>query len=527
MFATVFHMLLQRSFDDLGVPLSEVTFCVLDLETTGGSPADSEITEVGAIKVRRGESVGTFQTLVNPQQPVPAFIRLLTGISDGMLIEAPDISAVLPNLLEFVRDTVIVAHNARFDISFVNAALVRADYEPLGNRVVDTARLASKILAGEVPNCRLETLARYLRFAHKPCHRAFADVLATTDLLHHLIERATGFGVTTLEDLLALTSTRMDGTFSKIRLCEGLPSTTGVYRFLGGQGQTLYVGKAADLRARVRSYFYGDPRRKIRDLLRQTESIEAECYPTMLEAEIAEARAIAVEMPPHNRAGKKQGAWHVKIATGRAPKVSTARVVKDDGAVYLGPFPSRVARALIDALRDALPIHRCSEPARCHGCAFSEMDRCSGKSDEHREQVLLAARAVTHDPSIVLDALEARMHKLARAERYEEAAEVRERGALLERSLFRSIELEGLKAAGTITLDVSGRRLVIETGCLLTEIGARAKATTRDARVICTWLNRGAEDARLVSCTSTWALPITARPTERFATKKPVKAPRV
>src|SRR5687768_5700898 len=105
----------QRSFEDLGTPLSETTFCVVDLETTGGSPASAAITEVGAVKVRRGEMVGTFQTLVDPGQPVPAFVRLLTGISDELLVEAPPIGTVLPSFLEFARDTVLVAHNARFD----------------------------------------------------------------------------------------------------------------------------------------------------------------------------------------------------------------------------------------------------------------------------------------------------------------------------------------------------------------------------------------------------------------------------
>ena len=514
-------MLVQRSFEDMGIPLSEVTFCILDLETTGGSPADCSITEVGAIKVLRGEVTGTFQTLVNPGSPVPAFIRLLTGISDDMLIEAPAIGTVLPNLLEFVRDTVLVAHNARFDTSFVNAALERAGYERLGNRVVDTARLAAKILHGEVPNNRLETLARALRLPHRPCHRAFADVLATTDLLHVLIERASGFGVTTLEDLLALSSTRMDGTFAKISMCEGLPSTKGVYRFLGAQGQTLYVGKATDLRTRVRSYFYGDPRRKIRDLLRQVDRIEVDEYPTMLEAEVAEARSIARELPPHNRAGKRHGTWYVKVASGKGAKVATARVVKDDGAVYLGPYTPRVCRTLIEGLRDALPLHRCSEPRRCSGCAFSEMRRCSGGSgEEHLEQIRSVARAITTDPGIVLAPLRDRMVALARSERYEQAAEVREKGALLERTLTRSIEMAALVGAGRIELEIGTRRITIERGRLTMASDAEDSGHT-DGRVFCSWLRRGVEDARLVSVEGTWAVPVSARPSEHF---KPVSA---
>ncbi|MBA3349892.1 MAG: endonuclease, partial [Actinobacteria bacterium] len=355
---------MQRSFEELGTPLSEITFCVVDLETTGGSPQTSSISEIGALKVRCGEMLGSFATLVHPDEPVPAFIRLLTGISDELVADAPSIEAVLPSFLEFLRDSVIVAHNARFDVGFLNAALVRLSYPPLTNPVVDTAALARKVLAGEVRDHKLATLARHFRCAHHPNHRAFPDVLATVDVLHGIIERAAGFGVTTFEDLVGLSSSRMDGTFPKIRLAARLPAGPGVYRFLGAAGQTLYVGKATDVRSRVRSYFYGDPRRRVASLLRETQSITAEPHATLLEAEVAEARAIAREKPPYNRAGKRTGEWYLKLAVnGRAAKVSSTRVLKDDGAVYAGPLASiKATRMLIDALRDALDIHRCAEP---------------------------------------------------------------------------------------------------------------------------------------------------------------------
>jgi DNA polymerase-3 subunit epsilon len=364
-------MLVQRSFEELGTPLAAVTFCVVDLETTGGA-ADDSITEVGALKVKCGEVVGTFQTLVNPGRPVPAFIRLLTGISDDLLIDAPPIETVLPTFLEFAGGSVLVAHNARFDTSFLNRALHTCGYGRLGNTVIDTALLARKVLAGEVPNNKLETLARHLRCAHQPCHRAFEDVLATTDLLHHLIERASGYGITTLEDLCAFSSSRVDGTFHKIRMADGLPNAPGVYRFLGNSGKTLYVGKAADLRSRVRSYFYGDPRRRIRDLLRETSSIRAEEHATTLEAEVAEARAITREAPPYNRAGRGGERWYLKIATRPVPKLSPCRTPKRDGAMYAGPFKSRKSVVLLlETLRDALPVHRCGRPEHCTGCAFA------------------------------------------------------------------------------------------------------------------------------------------------------------
>jgi len=88
----------QRSFDDLGTPLSQVTFCVIDLETTGGSPQECGITEIGAVKVRCGEVLGTFQTMVNPGQAIPPEITILTGITQAMVLPAPRIESVLPTL---------------------------------------------------------------------------------------------------------------------------------------------------------------------------------------------------------------------------------------------------------------------------------------------------------------------------------------------------------------------------------------------------------------------------------------------
>lgn len=541
-------MLAQRRFEDLGTPLSEVTFCVVDLETTGGSPTDSAITEVGAVKVLRGEVVGTFQTLVDPGRPVPAFIRLLTGITEQDLIEAPPIESVLPSFLEFAKDTVLVAHNARFDISFLNHALVSRGYERLTNRVIDTAGLARKALAGEVPNHRLATLASYLRCAHQPCHRAFADVLATIDVLHHLIERVSGFGVTTLEDLQALSASRIDGTFSKISLAEGLPNGSGVYRFIGSAGQTLYVGKATNLRARVRSYFYGDPRRKIKNLLRETQTITVELHASPLEAEIAEARAIQRELPPYNRVGKRSASWYLKATDkGKTGKIAPARAPKEDGALYLGPFSSvKLVRTLIDGLRDAAPVHRCSEPRACRGCAFAEIGRCEGTdATQHLEQVRTLIAALVRDPSPIFAALEKRMRVLAAHARFEEADEVRARGALLEKTLGRRSRIEALLAADEVALKHDTRLLLIRSAQLagacdidgdlelaLVRVRGIAVASRMgswqtseqltEARVLTSWIDRHADDLELVWVSGSWALPIGVGGGRRFAVREPV-----
>jgi DNA polymerase III subunit epsilon len=189
---------------DLGAPLFDVCFAVVDVETTGGSPATAALTEIAAAKYQGGECVGEFQSLVDPGCGVPPLISLLTGITDDMVHGAPSVSSLLPSLLEFVRGAVIVGHNVRFDLAFLDAALADNDYEPLGNTTIDTLALARRLVRPDVPNCKLRTLATALRLEHLPSHRALDDVRATADLLHRLIESATGYGVFVLGDLVDL-----------------------------------------------------------------------------------------------------------------------------------------------------------------------------------------------------------------------------------------------------------------------------------------------------------------------------------
>src|SRR5215831_4006867 len=174
----------QRSLEELGRPLHQVTFCVIDLETTGGSPADCSITEIGAVKLCGGECLGTFQTLVAPGCSIPRPITVLTGITDAMVMPAPPVEAVLPTLLEFIGDSVIVGHNVRFDVAFLDAALLRSSRDRLDNRIIDTCALARRLVREEVPDCRLGTLADRFRLNHRPTHRALDDALATGELLH-------------------------------------------------------------------------------------------------------------------------------------------------------------------------------------------------------------------------------------------------------------------------------------------------------------------------------------------------------
>lgn len=187
-------------------PLSETTFAVLDLETSGGSPnSGAGITEIGVVKVRGGKVLGTFQSFVDPGHSLPPFITQLTGITDEMLFSAPFIDEVLPTLFEFLGstdETVLVAHNSPFDMSFLKAAALAHELAWPNYLTVDTARLARAVLdQDEVSNCKLGTLATFFNAQTSPNHRALDDALATVDVLHGIIERLAGHQVWTFEEM--------------------------------------------------------------------------------------------------------------------------------------------------------------------------------------------------------------------------------------------------------------------------------------------------------------------------------------
>ena len=454
----------QQTLDDLGTPLHEVTFVVFDLETTGGKAADGGITEIGAVKLRGGECVGTYQTLVNPGRAIPPEITVLTGITTAMVVRAPRIEAVLPSFLDFVGDdSVLVGHNIRYDLSFTNAALERDGRPRLANRSVDTLPLARRLLRDEVPNCKLGTLADRLRLSHTPSHRALDDALATGELLHVLLERAGAIGVTGLDDLLTLPTMAGNPQASKLRLTDRLPRQPGVYLFRNRTGDVLYVGKAANLRSRVRSYFSTDSRRKVGQLLRETHRIDHQVCRNGLEAAVLELRLIHQHLPRFNSQGTRSSRYpYVKLTLDeRFPRLSIVRAVKDDGALYLGPLSSsKRAKRLIEAIETASPIRRCTARSTARltrpVCTAAQIDvaacPCSGHTPPERYEQIVdeLVEGLTVDPERLLGPLRSRIAVLAADERYEEAADVRDRAEALAGALRRQRRFDLLRRAGRV-----------------------------------------------------------------------------
>ena len=186
--------------------LAEVTFIVLDLETTGASPTTGcAITEIGAIAIRGGEILEEFSSFVNPQVALPEYIVNLTGITDEMLIDAPLINEVFPDFIEFIdrhEHVHLVAHNAPFDIGFLKAAASQLSHIWPKYEVIDTVKLARRVIErSEIENYKLGTLSQFFNTKALPNHRALDDVKTTVEVLHRLIERLSGYEVFTIAQL--------------------------------------------------------------------------------------------------------------------------------------------------------------------------------------------------------------------------------------------------------------------------------------------------------------------------------------
>ena len=463
----------QLAFDDMGQPLHLATFVVVDLETTGGSAGRDAITEVGAVKVRGGEVLGEFRTLVDPQIAIDPYVQALTGITDRMVLGAPSIGSVLPAFLEFASldpAVVLVAHNARFDVGFLKSAARSLDLAWPRHQTLDTVPLARRVLGrDEVPNCKLETLAMHLGARTRPTHRALDDARATVDVMHSLLERVGPLGVHTVDELLALTRETTPAQRGKRALADHLPTGPGVYVFRDARGEALYVGKSAHVRRRVRTYFTAsEPRARMREMVRLAERVDAVECAHDLEAQVRELRLIDALRPRYNRRSKngRSSVW-VRLTDERFPRLSIVNRWRTESTPHIGPFASRsAADATLSAIYDTVQVRRCTDRITTRSapspCALLDMGRCAAPCtgelapEAYADTIEPIRHAVAADPSAIVHPLLERIDRLCSSHRYEDAATVRDRTRSLVAALIRTQQIAQLAAVDRLALAAPG-----------------------------------------------------------------------
>jgi DNA polymerase-3 subunit epsilon len=441
--------------DPLSLALEEAPYVVFDVETTGSSATKGgAITEIGALKVVRGLVVEEFATLVNPGRKIEPFVARLTGITDRMVADAPPISEVLPSFERFVEGSVLVGHNVHFDCSFFTAA--RGGL-PLPNPVLDTLKLARCLVPG-LKRYRLASLASHFGVRAMPNHRAPSDAAATSEVFLKLLKLLRSAGVGSVGEATTLRG----GVGGRIKpqkqhLAEVVPTTPGVYYFVDKHGTTLYVGKAKNLKVRVRTYFNGgDGRRKIGRLVEEVAEVRVRETESELHALILEAREIKRLLPRYNSAGRDdRGGWFIRLDLDESYPVPerVPESEREDGAVHLGPYRSAgVLDACIEALGRIFPLKRCSGEGGI--CFYGQLGRCApcigmGAEDYRRlvvDEVVALLRGEGGEEHLA--ALVRERERLAGALEFEAAARLRDLIAGIERiRLTRAVVgAEGLQA---------------------------------------------------------------------------------
>lgn len=277
-------------------------YAIVDIETTGGHAAGHGITEI-CIVLHNGQEVESqFHTLINPQQPVPHFITALTGISNQMVADAPIFEAVAEPIFNLLQDRIFIAHNVNFDYSFVKHHLQQHGFD-LQVRKLCTVRYARKVKPG-FPTYSLGKLCRQLDIEMEERHRASGDAQATVKLFELLLKDDVGS-----KHLSEMLKGRNADQYLPLNVprqqLDDLPYCAGIYYFKNRIGKVIYVGKAINLKYRVRSHFSNNAtNRRKQDMMKEVCAIEYKVCATELMALVLESVEIKRLWPEFNRSQK-------------------------------------------------------------------------------------------------------------------------------------------------------------------------------------------------------------------------------
>ncbi len=435
--------------------VSDATFVVTDTETTGTKAETNRIIELGAVKVEDGAVVDRFQSLVNPQRSIPGRITKLTGITTGMVFDAPTIDEVLPAYVDFLGDGLLTAHNLSFDKGFLDAERERTGAEPLPNETLCTVRLARRLLPG-LDSKGLSRLVQFYDITVDGRHRALGDAEATAHVLTRLLSQlAFEHEIDTVEELIAFQHRR----YQKVRAVPNhlqdireeqlpeAPDAPGVYALKNSTGASLYIGKAKQLADRLRSHFTAVESKSARKrkMLQKVRTVDWEQTDTELEAILRESRLIKTKKPRYNRAQRRYYSRpFVRLDTAHEyPTLSWRRTLSDDDAEYYGPVRnSDRAEMVVDVAGRFFRLRECDDDRLRLGqrCLYADMDRCTvpcetDDADVYADEVERVRAFLTGQDHSVLDQLRERMQQASEQLDFEKAAAFRDTIEQLEKIL--------------------------------------------------------------------------------------------
>ena len=424
------------------IPFEEAEFCVFDFETTGTSARTDKVIEIGMARIKKGKIVDTFSTFINPGRPVPYYITNITGIKTEDVQDAPYFDEVYSKIKEFIGDSVLVAHNLGFDISFLRNECFSAELEMVPNAAICTLKLARKIFPA-LPSKSLGNIVKHLKIRHRGVHRGLGDATATGKVLLKMFTTLReDHNIDTIEELISFQSSpSLPPTFNikKRKLAEDLvkvPPLPGVYFFKDSKGQIIYIGKAKSLKDRVRNHFMSNALRKSKKIVQAASSLEFKTTNSELTALLAEAELIKLHQPRFNTMLKNfPRSYFVKLGSEDFATAEIASTFEFDGADYYGPYPNRNSVTETKEIIDkAFQLRECDtkEFKKGRKCYLMDIERCIGPcieenvKESYSEEVKRVHEFLSGQNQSAVDRLLNKMKELSEKQKFEEAAQIRD-----------------------------------------------------------------------------------------------------
>ncbi len=424
------------------IPFEEAEYCVFDFETTGTSSRTDKVIEIGMVKLRKGKIIDTFSSFINPGRQVPYFITNLTGITNSDVQDAPYFEEVYLKIKQFAGDSVLVAHNLSFDISFLRNECLTSELEMLTNSSICTLKIARKIFPS-LPSKSLGNIVKFLKIRHRDVHRGLGDATATAKVFTKMFKvLREDHNIDSISELISFQSSFASSQPFKIikkKLADDLskiPDRPGVYFFKNSQGKIIYIGKAKSLKERVRNHFMSNAIRKSKKIVQASSSLDFQITNSELTALLAEAELIKIHNPKFNTLLKKFPiSYFIKITNDDFPAIEVASEFNFDGNDYYGPYPNRVSvNEIKDIIDKTFQLRECNlkEFYKGRKCFLSDIKRCltpcedKSMSEEYQLELSRVHEFLSGHNQSAVDRLLEKMKELSAKQRFEEAAEVRD-----------------------------------------------------------------------------------------------------
>lgn len=433
--------------------INTTEFCVLDFETTGTSSKRDKVIELGMVKVRNSKIIDTYQSFFDPERPIPYFITNLTGISNNDVEQAPTFRDEIDRIITFIGNATLVAHNMRFDYSFLRSEFEFARENLIENKTLCTLILARKLFP-ELKSKSLGNMVKHFRIRHRDVHRALGDATATAKILIKMIKKCRDdHDIESINDLLTFQSPIRDSKIKVIKKSlendvKNITANPGVYIFKNRKNEIVYIGKAKSLRTRVRNYFLMNAARKAKKIVHKSSRLEKIETNSELTALVLEAELVKKFNPPMNSQLKKFSQNYFIHMNNEhnypIPKVTSK--FDFDGTDYFGPYSQgEVARSIVDIVDRTFSLRECTEKEfrKKRKCYLADIERCLAPcidkvTDEYNSELQKSYDFLAGKNQHAVDRLLNKMKECSEAKKYEEAAFIRDTVNLILNQLNKS-----------------------------------------------------------------------------------------